>query len=206
MFSSLRAHSGPHGAGARRRSLPRVPVYNPEEQLEESHSYNVEPHPDENDSPLWSPFSPPQNWGGANESAFNFAGVVPPTSVPMVNAPPPMDQFDEYLYKSTHIGQSSPHHAFPPEVNIEVPSDSDSSRRPSKYTISNASSMHDMVQIGMGDRDGNAQWEILQNFDAYFSKKIWRMEEFRKEIDRTKKWKKIDSAVEMAQLSVNRQD
>ena len=32
----------------------------------------------------------------------------------------------------------------PPEVQIEVPSDSDSSRRPSKYTISNTSSMYDM--------------------------------------------------------------
>ena len=51
------------------------------------------------------------------------------------------NQFDEFLYKSKHIcsmppptnpgGAYSIHH-LPPEVNIEVPSDSDSSRRPSK--------------------------------------------------------------------------
>ena len=61
----------------------------------------------------------------------------------------PMDQFDQYFYKSTHIHsdigqQLESSSGLPPEVNIEVPSDSDSSRRPSKYTLSNASSCHDI--------------------------------------------------------------
>merc|ERR1719433_205496 len=59
-----------------------------------------------------------------------------------------MDQFDEFLYKSKHIGSSNgmlnSQQYVAPEVQIEVPSDSDSSRRPSKYTISNTSSMYDM--------------------------------------------------------------
>ena len=38
----------------------------------------------------------------------------------------------------------------PPEVNIEVPSDSDSSRRPSKYTLSNTSSIYDMQRRRSG--------------------------------------------------------
>ena len=61
------------------------------------------------------------------------------------------DQFDEFLYKSQHIGSANVDTlgvnlpCNPPEVNIEVPSDSDSSRRPSKasfgaQTISTASS------------------------------------------------------------------
>lgn len=67
--------------------------------------------------------------------------------------PPPMarattigDQFDEYLYTSQHIGSAPPVGMTlpiisPPDVNIEVPSDSDSSRRPSHImTMSNASS------------------------------------------------------------------
>ena len=62
-------------------------------------------------------------------------------------------QFDEFLFKSKHIcsmpppagasasssagaGAYSVHqHHLPPEVNIEVPSDSDSSRRPSKASF-----------------------------------------------------------------------
>ena len=47
---------------------------------------------------------------------------------------------------------------YPPEVNIEVPSDSDSSRRPSKYTLSNASSMHDLVH---GDENGQNRAGVL---------------------------------------------
>ena len=44
----------------------------------------------------------------------------------------PMDQFDQYFFQSTHIGQplqDDSSSGLPPEVNIEVPSDSDSSRR-----------------------------------------------------------------------------
>ena len=44
----------------------------------------------------------------------------------------------------------------PPEVNIEVPSDSDSSRRPSKYTISNTSSMYDMQRRRSSCAGGSA--------------------------------------------------
>ena len=48
------------------------------------------------------------------------------------------DQFDEFVYKSQHIASSQPNSLpNPPEVNIEVPSDSDSSRRPSKASFSN---------------------------------------------------------------------
>jgi hypothetical protein len=70
--------------------------------------------------------------------------------------PPPRDQFDEFLYKSQNMAtyqqlqqqQQQPpmHMVCPPEVNIELPSDSDSSRRQSKaswaggQSISNASS------------------------------------------------------------------
>ena len=73
------------------------------------------------------------------------------------------DQFDEFVYKSQHIASSHndlldeddqipPHYntmiAPPPEVNIELPSDSDSSRRPSKasfaLSISNNSSMNNL--------------------------------------------------------------
>ena len=61
------------------------------------------------------------------------------------------DQFEEFCYKSKHIGQSMSNWdndeydrvdggpeliTNPPEVNIEVPSDSDSSRRPSKASFS----------------------------------------------------------------------
>ena len=68
----------------------------------------------------------------------------------------PMDQFDQFFYKSTHIGQplQDESSGFPPEVNIEVPSDSDSSRRPSKYTLSNASSCHD---ISIDERGASGQ-------------------------------------------------
>ena len=85
---------------------------------------------DSDQSDQWSPYSP-----GASSS-----GPVP-------GKPQVMDQFDEYFYKSTHIGESLPAAQYPPEVNIEVPSDSDSSRRPSKYTLSNASSTHDFSEV-----------------------------------------------------------
>lgn len=50
-----------------------------------------------------------------------------------------MDQFDAFFARSKQQQQYAA-----PEVNIEVPSDSDSSRRPSKYTLSNASSVQDI--------------------------------------------------------------
>ena len=71
----------------------------------------------------------------------------------------PMDQFDEFFYKSTHYGQN-----FPPEVNIEVPSDSDSSRRPSKYTLSNASSTHDLSYAN--EERKNTVGNFLQNAES----------------------------------------
>merc|ERR1739842_169736 len=107
---------GPPGAGGRRRSLPRVPVYDNTQQHEQQ----------------WSTYS-----AGPTHVEANFD---PPSSFPQGQ---PMDQFDQFFYKSTHIGQPLDS-GLPPEVNIEVPSDSDSSRRPSKYTISNASSCHDI--------------------------------------------------------------
>jgi len=64
-------------------------------------------------------------------------------------APVAYDQFDEFVYRSQHIGGgpppgSQPHFGQPlqyppPEVNIEVPSDSDSSRRPSKASFTTLS-------------------------------------------------------------------
>ena len=70
---------------------------------------------------------------------------------------PPLDQFDEFVYKSQHMASAGPGPGGglmpsypPPEVNIEVPSDSDSSRRPSKAsfgTHSNASSCVQLDQV-----------------------------------------------------------
>ena len=94
-----------------------------------------------------SPFSPispwqiPQQQQQQQPSNFTFdQAAASPGRAPVI-----MDQFDEFLYKSKHIGSSNGMlNSMPPEVNVEVPSDSDSSRRPSKYTLSNTSSMYDM--------------------------------------------------------------
>lgn len=53
-----------------------------------------------------------------------------------------MDQFEAFFARSKQ--QEQQYGGGAPEVNIEVPSDSDSSRRPSKYTLSNASSVQDI--------------------------------------------------------------
>ena len=94
-----------------------------------------------------SPYSP-----GPTQVEANFDPSFPQQ---------PMDQFDQFFYKSTHIGQPLDSSGLPPEVNIEVPSDSDSSRRPSKYTISNASSCHDISIDERGVQGGSLKNDNL---------------------------------------------
>ena len=91
--------------GGRRRSLPRIPVYNPDESPAVAGNYD----PSEEQSEVFSnsefsPISPWQVGGGQfrqqEHSHFNFEQAAQPPPVIM-------DQFDEFLYKSKHIGSSN---------------------------------------------------------------------------------------------------
>ena len=64
---------------------------------------------------------------------------------------PPMppvqpDQFEQFLYKSHHASQPMPEVLMPPEVSIDAPSDSDSSRRQS-YQVRVTSMLEDSITI-----------------------------------------------------------
>ena len=63
---------------------------------------------------------------------FQGHAVSPCRNIPTLSIPDD-DQFAQYLYQSHHIAtpRSSPPAIDPPELVLEVPSDSDSSRRPS---------------------------------------------------------------------------
>ena len=90
----------------------------------------------------------------------NAAGA--PAEV-QVGAPPMMDQFDALFCKSRELQQLQRDQDYAmPEVNIEVPSDSDSSRRPSKYTLSSNSSIQN---IG-GGLDGSGQRIRRESFQV----------------------------------------
>ena len=61
-----------------------------------------------------------------------FVMHQPPSAMPMQPMPPVQpDQFEQFLYKSHHASQPMPEVLMPPEVSIDAPSDSDSSRRQS---------------------------------------------------------------------------
>ena len=69
-----------------------------------------------------------------------------PSVTTMTSSEAQMDQFDALFSKSLQLQQQQQQEDYGncPEVNIEVPSDSDSSRRPSKYTLSSNSSIQNM--------------------------------------------------------------
>lgn len=143
------------GGGAMHRIPPRSPVA---EQVDYGPSYlqnypggpgavpEVQLPPDAADFEVEAlMYDDHQRRRSSTMHRFDPPSIVPHQPPPQ---PPPQhrDQFDEYLYKSQHMA-SMPIPTFnpPPEVSIDAPSDSDSSRRPSKaswcgQTLSNASS------------------------------------------------------------------
>ena len=77
-----------------------------------------------------------------------------------------MDQFDALFCKSRELQQLQREQDYAsgqcPEVNIEVPSDSDSSRRPSKYTLSSNSSIQNIGDGGQRIRRESFQVQNVQ--------------------------------------------
>ena len=137
LSSVFRLDAPPHAGGSRgrRRSLPRVPVY--ETEADGGQEADTE----------WSPYSPPgdsQYVSNHNSSSVMFQ--YDPSVTTMTSSEAQMDQFDALFSKSLQLQQQQQQEDYGncPEVNIEVPSDSDSSRRPSKYTLSSNSSIQNM--------------------------------------------------------------
>ena len=96
--------------GGRRRSLPRIPVYNPDQSPAAATTPgNYDPSEEQSEVFSNSEFSPISPWqvGGngsgqfrqQEHSHFNFDQPAQPPVI--------MDQFDEFLYKSKHIGSSN---------------------------------------------------------------------------------------------------
>ena len=84
-----------------------------------------------------SSFFPPSLY---QEQEGSSGRTIPPPPSPSCTIPtlsmPEEDQFAEYLYQSHHIAtpRSSPPLIHAPQLVFEVPSDSDSSRRPSEFS------------------------------------------------------------------------
>ena len=79
--------------GGRRRSLPRIPIYEPATPDSAASRPRAG---QENDMSPWSPMHSP-SWVHPHPK-FIYDQQPPPPHPVM------MDQFDEYLYKSKHIG------------------------------------------------------------------------------------------------------
>ena len=90
--------------GGRRRSLPRIPVYNPDQSPVVQATGNYDPSEEQSEvfsnNSEFSPISPWQVNRQQEHSHFNFEQAAQPPPVIM-------DQFDEFLYKSKHIGSSN---------------------------------------------------------------------------------------------------
>ena len=137
LSSVLRLDAPPHAGGSRgrRRSLPRVPVY--ETEADGGQEADTE----------WSPYSPPGDTQYVNHNSSGGSVMFPYDSsvTSMTSSEAQMDQFDALFSKSLQLQQQQKEdYGNCPEVNIEVPSDSDSSRRPSKYTLSSNSSIQNI--------------------------------------------------------------
>ena len=146
----FRLDAPPLGGGSRgrRRSLPRVPVYEASDRGQEADTE-------------WSPYSPvephPQGGQYVNHNMFQYdQSAASAVSEAAASGPPMMDQFDALFSQSRQREQED---YGCPEVNIEVPSDSDSSRRPSKYTLSSNSSIQNIS-------DGGGQRTRRENFQT----------------------------------------
>ena len=96
--------------GGRRRSLPRIPVYNPDQSPVVQATGNYDPS--EEQSEVFSnnsEFSPISPWQVNSSGQFNRQQEHSHFNFEQAAQPPPviMDQFDEFLYKSKHIGSSN---------------------------------------------------------------------------------------------------
>ncbi len=125
----------------RRKSTSRLPEFHNDDEDDSQPDYSPRYSPTSPWAPSGPPV-PPELWPLPNVSMSDHYAAPAATGtsrhspfVPSTTSPHQEqqqhfdDQFDEFVYKSQHIASS------PPEVNIEVPSDSDSSRRPSKASF-----------------------------------------------------------------------
>ena len=112
----------------------------------------------------WSPYSPPEEQQYVNHGVmFQYDPSV--TSMASASEAQ-MDQFDALFSKSLQLQQQQQQQQQQtdyegcPEVNIEVPSDSDSSRRPSKYTLSSNSSIQNINEQQQAERIRRQSFQV----------------------------------------------
>ena len=106
----------------------------------------------------WSPYSPPEEQQYVNHGVmFQYD----PSVTSMAASEAQMDQFDALFSKSLQLQQQQQtDYEGCPEVNIEVPSDSDSSRRPSKYTLSSNSSIQNINEQQQAERIRRQSFQV----------------------------------------------